>query len=218
MKRVILPLVATMVMMSASAGVYAANQATAAATPTPIQSTTKTATPTQATTKTTTATNANVMIKLYAAPDTKSNVLASLDVSQQLIPIFQKDGWIKVGSPTDGAVGWINKQQYQTAVNSAWHQSVQTVYVQQVQQQGKAPELTVYQNGQKLTGDQAKAVVANMQKQQQQMQKSMVAFQQHMNAWMNQPLLTFPVMAMPQPVIIIENSGNNHPTANANTK
>lgn len=168
-------------------------------------------------TKTAASSTTDDVIKLYAEPNTKAKVLASIDVSQQLIPIFHKDGWIKVGNPADGAVGWIDKKQFQQAMNNAFHQHIQTVYVQKIQQNGKAPQVTVYQDGKKLTGEQANAVYANIKKHQQQMQKNMHLFQEHMNAWMNQPMPAFPIMAMPQPVIIIENgNGNNHATATEN--
>lgn len=166
----------------------------------------------------------NTLIHFYAEPNSSSKIISTYNVKQAtnnhyLIPIFQKDGWIKVGDPTNGDVGWINKEQYQKAMNTAIHESLQTVYIEQIDNaaQGKPSEITVYQNGKKLTGEEAKAIYTKIEKQQQQMQQSMQAFQTRMNNWMDQnmqmanvPMPTFPLM---QPVIIVE----NHSSTDTNT-
>lgn len=152
-------------------------------------------------------------IKLYAENTDSSKVLAKVDVSQRLVPFFNKGKWIKVGDPTNGQVGWINKEQYRKAMNDAIHQSVQTVYVEQNVVKGKKPEITVYQNGQKLTGKHADEIYKNVQKQQAQMQKRFARFQKRMNHWsheqmqtMDNSMMNFPMMPMMQPIVIVENN------------
>lgn len=149
-------------------------------------------------------------VTLHADANDSSKVLAKVDVSQRLVPFFNKGEWIKVGDPANGQVGWINKEQYRKAMNDAIQQSVQTVYVEQTDAKGKKPQITVYQNGKKLTGEQADAVYKKVQKRQKKMQKRFARFQQRMNQWansqmqrMNGPMMNTPIM---QPIVIVENN------------
>jgi SH3-like domain-containing protein len=52
-------------------------------------------------------------LSLYQNPDSKSNVIATVKEGQAIIPIFHHDDWIKVGDPSNGNVGWVNKDQLQ---------------------------------------------------------------------------------------------------------
>ncbi len=216
MKRVMFPLVVTMTFVISGIG-YADNQ-TATITPTSTINPAST-TNTKFNAATIKSGQADTAIKLYDEPNNSAKVLGSLNINQRLVPIFQKDGWIKVGNPTDGTVGWINKDEYQQAIDAAIHQNVQTIYIEQIDKNGKKPQITVYQNGKKLTGDQAQAIYTNIKKQQQEMQKNMQIFQQRMNSWMNQqmqvmntPMLAFPAMPVLQPVVIVENPTSTNVT------
>jgi len=163
--------------------------------------------------KQTGANKAATEVKLYAENNDSSKVLAKIDVSQNLVPFFSKGGWIKVGDPANGQVGWINKGRYREAMNDAIHQSVQTVYIEQTKVNGKKPEITVYQNGQKLSGKKADEIYERVNKQQAQMQEHFARFQKRMNQWanaqmqmMNNPMMGFSMMPMMQPIVIVENN------------
>lgn len=167
-------------------------------------------------------------VKLYQEASDTSNVLATINLEQRLVPFYKKGDWIKVGDPSNGQVGWINKEQYRNAMNNIVKQSVQTIYIEQNDENNGKPQITVYQNGQKVTGKQADEIYKQVQKQQENMQAHFMMMQKSMNNWMNQqmqmlnsPMTEFSNLPVLQPIIIVENKPDQKtvksPSAN-NTK
>ena len=58
----------------------------------------------------------NNIIKLYTKPSTRASVVTKINPLKNLVPIYQKGAWVKVGDPENGDVGWININEYQSAV------------------------------------------------------------------------------------------------------
>ena len=64
-----------------------------------------------ATTETKTNTSS---IALLEQPNTNAKIVANVPVGQALISIFSQNGWVKVGDPKNGNVGWVNSKTLQT--------------------------------------------------------------------------------------------------------
>jgi len=152
----------------------------------------------------------STLLSLYAKSNLNSTVVSKVEVSQDLVPIFRKEGWIKVGNPRNGKVGWINKEQYHKAVNANFHRRAQTVFIE-VDQNKTNPIITAYRNGKKLTAEQAKVLYSKIQKRQARFNKQMRRFQRSMRVWYSREMRNMNAFFMPlerspmmQPVIIIE--------------
>lgn len=92
-------------------------------------------------------------INLYKAPQLQAKVLENLSPEQQLVSIFYRDGWIKVGDPRNGNVGWVNNDQYRKAMRAYYQPNIQTVFVC-TEHDGKAKptiNMVAYENGKKLS-------------------------------------------------------------------
>lgn len=168
-------------------------------------------------------------VTLFAQPNTNSRALGQVNVTQQLIPFYHKKGWLKVGNPRNGQVGWVNRAQYQQAVHARANQRTQTVYVEQSQNGDQAPTIVAYRNGKRVTGEEAKALVAQVQRQQHRLNAQMRRYQQQMSQWFADDFdadfdaLGFPAVSswssgpMLQPIVIIERNNptpSSHGTAN----
>lgn len=51
---------------------------------------------------------APIAVKVYAAENKNSKVLATVRSSQSLVPFFRSGHWVKVGIMKNGNVGWVN--------------------------------------------------------------------------------------------------------------
>lgn len=129
------------------------------------------------------AQSAPTRVNLYSDPDASSKVLEALKPNQNLVPIFHKGDWIKVGNPRDGKVGWINQKQYRSAYEAWYRPSVQTIFVRNDQDKEGKPVVNIiaYSNGKKLDEKQAKALYERMQQEQQQEMKNVHQLTHQMN-------------------------------------
>uniref|UniRef100_UPI0039F724CB SH3 domain-containing protein n=1 Tax=Piscirickettsia salmonis TaxID=1238 RepID=UPI0039F724CB len=64
-------------------------------------------------------------IKLYESPNASSKVVESIDQNDPLITIFEKNGWRKVGNPSNGVTGWI-KNENQANVKNQTTKTIKT--------------------------------------------------------------------------------------------
>ena len=111
-------------------------------------------------------------INLYQSPTLKSTVLQKLSPTKQLVPIYYREGWIKVGDSNSGQIGWINRKQYCQAVETYYQPDIHTVFVRERNERNDEgnPVITVvaYENGKKLSDKQARQLYRDIAKQQVQ--------------------------------------------------
>lgn len=152
---------------------------------------------------------ASQQLNLYAEPSTSAKVVGKIDLFYGLIPIYQKDGWVKVGDPSDGDTGWLNMDQYKKAVDAFNKARTQTVYIQ-MNNTGKKgqPRLVVFENGKKVTDKKkAKKIYKDLQKDQAKVSKQMEDMQTQMDKMMQGfgPMPDMQVFPM-QPVVVVVQS------------
>lgn len=105
-------------------------------------------------------------IKLYKFPELKSIVLQKV-LPEEVIPIYYTKDWIKVGEPSNGQVGWINRAQYRKAFGTYYQPDIRTMFIRtEYNDQGKpVVNVTAYQNGKKLSDEETKKLYLNFKKQ-----------------------------------------------------
>lgn len=144
-------------------------------------------------------------ISLYDQPKTDAKAIRTIDLSAGIIPIYtpKDSGWVKIADPKNGDVGWVKSSDVNSASTS---QSIFT-FTQSVD--NKTPTTyRIMQFGQptNLTPEQSKALVKQMQKEQQEMRDSMQGMMRNMdrmfyNDWhfMQSNAFPFivPIMIMP---------------------
>lgn len=157
-----------------------------------------------------------VKISLYAE-DNDKKVIDTLPLTTQLIKIYQKGDWIKVGNPKDGTVGWINQKQYQKMIADMNHFNIQQIFISHTTGKNSQPEnkLVVYQNGNPVSEKEAKEIYNSMRKQLDAQQEYWTRFNQNMIASKHQMLEDFlenpfftQSVGLPLPVIVIEKNDN----------
>lgn len=111
-------------------------------------------------------------ISLYDEPKTDAKIVGTIDPSQGIIPIYTpKDGgWVKVGNPKNGNVGWVKSSDLAQAGTSASGFS----FSQEVEKTGNGPETYVFKLGipTALTKEQSDALYKQIQAQQAAIQQS----------------------------------------------
>ena len=45
-------------------------------------------------------------------PNTVESQETKINVNEHIVPIFQQNGWTKVGNPQNGDVGWVNNDEF----------------------------------------------------------------------------------------------------------
>lgn len=144
-------------------------------------------------------------ISLYDQPKSDAKAIGTIDLSTGIIPIYtpKEGGWVKIGDPKNGNVGWVKSSDLHSAGTS---QSIFT-FTQSID--NKTPTTyRIIQFGQptNLTPEQTKTLVKQVQIEQQEMQKSMQNMMRDMdqlfyNDWHFMHHETFPffvpVMVMP---------------------
>ena len=122
----------------------------------------------------------SVTINLYDAPSDKSKIIKQLPINENLVPVFAKGDWVKVGDRGDGTTGWINKKQYRDARNQYYQQyvedHVQSFYMTTVKGKDGKTVVEAYRNGKKLTEAEANKLYVQMQAQQKQQWEAMQRF------------------------------------------
>lgn len=136
-------------------------------------------------------------VALYNAPDPKAQVLKQLPINTNLVAIFRKGEWVKVGDRQDGATGWINIKQYhhakQAFYRNYFHEKTETIYYHSEKGKDGKTSIVAYRNGKKLSDKQAKKLFHHLQQQEKRQWREMERFNRVMN---------FPFMMMPGIVVI----------------
>lgn len=149
-------------------------------------------------------TKSKPQIVLYAKPDQASTVVQKISPWQNLVPIYHQNGWIKVGNPEDGQIGWINVKNYQQIMTDVTKPSIdmETSYVQMmskpVEKGQDQYKITGYKNGKPLTKKEAEALLQDIQKRQEDMQKQFQKMQEQMRQWFTQTMEMFDKNLKPQ--------------------
>lgn len=131
-------------------------------------------------------------IVLYEQPDKTSKISAILNPGVRIVPVFQQNGWIKVGNPQNGQIGWVNVQEYHRAREIFYKPDIQTVFVHIDQSpEGKASlNVVAYKNGNKLTDQQAKALYERLRAQQEAEYRQMQQFSRQVDDMVTRQLTT----------------------------
>lgn len=150
-------------------------------------------------------------IALYNAPQANAKVIEKINPGDQLVSIFHQGNWIKVGDPHNGQTGWINREQYQQAINKYFQTNIHTVYIQTASNDKGEPHIVAYENGKKLSDKEAKALYQRIQKQQAEQARYMQKMFWNMHNVLDQQIQTneinpwneLSIGIIPQPIIVI---------------
>ncbi len=116
-------------------------------------------------------------IKLYEQPKMDAKVVATVDLSAGIIPIYtpkadsKEKGWIKIADPRNGNVGWVQSSD----LNNTGSSSSVTI-TQSIVNDNKSPmTYRVIQMGQPtdVTSEQSKAMEKQIEQERQAVQQSM---------------------------------------------
>jgi len=129
-------------------------------------------------------------VMLFAAPQEQATVLERSSPTKRYIPIYSKGEWLKVGDPSNGKIGWLNKKQYNKAVQAWYKPDVQTFYVSNEKtKNGKAQvNIVAYKNGKKLDPKEAEALYKKIQKEQRHEWSAMNRFNKKMNRFFDREM------------------------------
>ncbi|ACJ21179.1 SH3 domain-containing protein [Coxiella burnetii] len=107
-------------------------------------------------------------VNLYEKPQSNAKILQKLSPAERLIPIYRQKGWIKVGDPRNGEVGWVNRDQYYEALQKYYQPDIQTVFIRaEHNEKGKRTiDVVAYKNGKKLTDKEAQQLYEQIKNQQ----------------------------------------------------
>jgi len=121
-----------------------------------------------------------IMYSNYHAKKVIEKVLANT----ALVPIYRQKGWIKMGNPKNGHVGWVNEQQMQQARRVFFRPDIQTIYMHTDHNaRGKLQlNIVAYRNGRKLSSQEAQHLYQTMRRNQQHEIKRMQRIEQWMDA------------------------------------
>lgn len=104
-------------------------------------------------------------ISLFAEPKSDAKVIGVIDPASGIVPIYtpKEGGWIKVGNPSNGNVGWIKSTDLVQPGNTTGFS-----FSQQMESIGKGPQTYVFKFGvpSQLTKEQTDALYNQVLKQQ----------------------------------------------------
>ena len=131
--------------------------------------------------------------KIYTSNNFDSKVIETVPIHKNLTPFYKKDGWIKVGDPSNGNVGWINLKQANEAVKADQPKLHKIVITEKIDgKDGPATTRTIeYYGTENMNKQQVLQIMQNMQRQQQLMKQEV-----------NQEVQSMDNVMMPAPVII----------------
>ncbi len=110
-------------------------------------------------------------LNLYDQPKSDAKVVGSIDPANGIVPIYtpKEGGWVKVGNPTNGMVGWVKASDLAAAATTSSGFS----FSQTMENTGSGPNRYVFQLGiPALTKEQTEALYKQMQAQQAIIQKA----------------------------------------------
>lgn len=118
-------------------------------------------------------------VNLYDQPAANGKITGSVDLSAGVIPIFTpKSGdWVKIADPRNGNVGWVKSSDLNNGNANTF------TFTQKVINDDKGQhsyQIIEYGNPQKLTPEQMKGMLTNIQIQQQNVQQSIQKNVQHL--------------------------------------
>lgn len=140
------------------------------------------------------------LINLYSNHSTKSKIIKKISPLTNMVSIFNKGDWIKVGNRENGTVGWIQKSKYKDAIikyrqaleKRYFPSHVERIYIETTQNtNGKDPktQIVAYRNGTKLSPEETKKLHLRIKKQEMLREQYMdnifarmdrfMAFEQH---------------------------------------
>lgn len=107
-------------------------------------------------------------LQLYQAPEANAKVIGAIKPGSTLIPIFQKNGWIEIGNPQDGMVGWVKQSDMQKA-------GYPTLFIRTFSQTpGQSGyKIIQYSGSEKMDQGKIDELMKNVQRQQVDFQKAM---------------------------------------------
>ena len=152
-------------------------------------------------------------ILLYAS-DNEKQVLRTLSPTAALIEIYKKNGWIKVGDPKDGTIGWINQKQYQKAIDHFNTPNIQEIFISRTRNENEKPEIRVvaYQNGEPISNEKARAIYEKIKKQQALQEQYWRDFNKQITHCQKTMLNNFyhdeffnQLIWMPAPIVVVKN-------------
>lgn len=156
------------------------------------------------------------MLILYSEPHTKAKIVSKVSPWKQLVKIYQKGDWVKVGDPETGDVGWVSLQQYRQLMKELTKPKVQTrsrtVYIQQVSNPMKPGKykITAYENGKRVSQKRAEQLLKETQRQQMQSEDQFQKIQRQMQEMFEDSMRDFDnfdsfnnFQLMRQPTIIV---------------
>lgn len=145
-------------------------------------------------------------INLYESPETTAKIIKKLPANTNLVGIYQKGEWMKVGDRADGSTGWINLSQYHQAKQDFYqhyfHLNSESVYVSTKKDKNGKTVIEAYKNGKKLSDADAKKLYDQIQLQTEKQFKAMQQFNQEMDLQMQRELMNPPMIFMPGIVVI----------------
>ncbi|MCF6777330.1 hypothetical protein L3V83_12235 [Thiotrichales bacterium 19X7-9] len=120
-------------------------------------------------------------VNLYAKANS-DQVIKQVSPSTKLIKVYQKDGWVKVGDPQDGRVGWVNLKQYNQALEAFYQPDIQTVFISRSIGKDHKPQLNVvaYKNGKQVSEKEAQALYQKLKHKQNKEMKQWQSFNQEL--------------------------------------
>ncbi len=136
------------------------------------------------------AANAPTALNLHEQPNTQSKIVETLASASPLIPIYQKDGWSKVGNPTNGETGWIESKLLpsNTPITQVMHtkDGTKTVTKGDIKTPNGNGHYEVVQYQSQLSPEKAKEMQQHFLTQFKQQQVAFQKQQQAMNVMFNQ--------------------------------
>ncbi len=136
------------------------------------------------------ASSAPTALNLHEQPNAQSKIVETLSSSSPLIPIYQKDGWSKVGNPTNGETGWIESNQLpnNAPITQVIHtkDGVKTVTKGEVKTPNGNGHYEVIQYQSQLSPEKSKEMQQHLMAQFQQQQVAFQKQQEAMNAMFNE--------------------------------
>jgi uncharacterized coiled-coil protein SlyX len=143
-------------------------------------------------------------ILVFADPKNDAKITEKLDPTHLLIPIFRQDGWLKVGNPDNGNVGWINVDQYRKILADFYKSKVQTLYTQTIAiSPDKEGKTVVYENGKQVDDKRAQEIIKQMNVQLKDQQERMAKFNENMQKMFDESMQNFNKAMMDMPTIVI---------------
>ena len=154
-------------------------------------------------------------IIVRANPSSTAKIVEKVTPTTRLVKIIKKGDWLKVGNAENGQVGWINREQYQKAMQAYYQPDVQTVFIH-VNGDGshKTSKIIAYKNGKKLSEQEADKLYKRIQHEQLKQRADFERVSKRMDKLMRESFdmdpwfyTNWPHIQKPgwvQPIIVIE--------------